>query len=87
MAAASAPPPPAAAARSRIAIHGGAGVIERCEDDPREGGRATARASAAALDAGYAILEHGGTSLDAVIDRGTHAWRMIRSSTPAAARC
>ena len=48
-----------------IAIHGGAGVIERAQMTPeRESGY---RASlAAALDAGYAVLEGGGSSLDAV---------------------
>jgi beta-aspartyl-peptidase (threonine type) len=56
-----APPHPIA-----LLIHGGAGVIERAKMNPaaeasyREG-------LAAALDAGYAVLERGGTSLDAVV--------------------
>ncbi len=55
------PPPPAIA----IAIHGGAGVIERAKMTPEK--EASYRAGlAAALDAGYAVLERGGTSLDAV---------------------
>ena len=48
-----------------IAIHGGAGVIDPAKMTPERA--ASYRAGlAAALDAGYAILEHGGTSLDAV---------------------
>jgi L-asparaginase / beta-aspartyl-peptidase len=48
-----------------LVIHGGAGVIERSKmTSARE---ASFRAGlAAALDAGYAILERGGSSLDAV---------------------
>jgi beta-aspartyl-peptidase (threonine type) len=54
-------PPPVA-----IAIHGGAGVIEPAKMTPEK--EASFRAGlAAALDAGYAILERGGSSLDAVI--------------------
>src|SRR5882762_3855979 len=53
-------PPPLA-----IAIHGGAGVIDAAKMTPQRA--ASFRAGlAAALDAGYAILEHGGSSLDAV---------------------
>ena len=49
-----------------IVIHGGAGVIERSRMTPES--EASYRAGlAAALDAGYAILERGGSSLDAVI--------------------
>ena len=48
-----------------IAIHGGAGVIDAAKMTPQRA--ASFRAGlAAALDAGYAILEHGGSSLDAV---------------------
>jgi beta-aspartyl-peptidase (threonine type) len=55
-----------------IAIHGGAGVIEPAKMTPEKA--ASYRAGlAAALDAGYAILERGGTSLDAV----TTAVRML----------
>jgi beta-aspartyl-peptidase (threonine type) len=58
--AAAAPPPIA------IVIHGGAGVIEPAKMTPAK--EASYRAGlAAALDAGYDVLEHGGTSLDAVI--------------------
>jgi beta-aspartyl-peptidase (threonine type) len=57
-----APPPPPPVA---LAIHGGAGVIERPKMTPEK--EASYRAGlAAALDAGYAILERGGSSLDAV---------------------
>jgi beta-aspartyl-peptidase (threonine type) len=57
-----APPPPPPIA---LAIHGGAGVIERAKMTPEK--EASYRAGlAAALDAGYAVLERGGTSLDAV---------------------
>jgi beta-aspartyl-peptidase (threonine type) len=53
-------PPPLA-----IAIHGGAGVIERATMTPEH--EASYRAGlAAALDAGWAVLERGGSSLDAV---------------------
>ena len=49
-----------------IVIHGGAGVIERSKMTPES--EASYRAGlAAALDAGYAVLERGGSSLDAVI--------------------
>jgi L-asparaginase / beta-aspartyl-peptidase len=48
-----------------LVIHGGAGVIEPAKMTPA--GEASYRAGlAAALDAGYTILERGGTSLDAV---------------------
>jgi L-asparaginase / beta-aspartyl-peptidase len=48
-----------------IVIHGGAGVIEPSKMTPAK--EASFRQGlAAALDAGYAVLEHGGTSLDAV---------------------
>jgi L-asparaginase / beta-aspartyl-peptidase len=60
-AARAAAPPPIA-----IVIHGGAGVIEPSKMTPAR--EASYRAGlAAALDAGYAVLERGGTSLDAVI--------------------
>ena len=62
---------PATAARTSephpivLAIHGGAGVITREKMTPAQ--EASYRAGlAAALDAGYAILERGGSSLDAV---------------------
>jgi beta-aspartyl-peptidase (threonine type) len=55
-----------------IAIHGGAGTLPRAEMTPDQ--EAAYRAGlAAALDAGYAVLEGGGTSLDAV----TIAVRML----------
>ena len=55
-----------------IAIHGGAGTLPRAEMTPAQ--EAAYRAGlAAALDAGYAVLEGGGTSLDAV----TIAVRML----------
>ena len=48
-----------------FAIHGGAGVIDRAKMTPER--EANFRAGlAAAVDAGYAILERGGSSLDAV---------------------
>ncbi len=48
-----------------IVIHGGAGVIEPAKMTAAM--EASYRAGlGAALDAGYAVLEHGGTSLDAV---------------------
>jgi len=48
-----------------LVIHGGAGVIERSKMTAEA--EASYRAGlAAALDAGYAVLEQGGTSLDAV---------------------
>ena len=58
--------PAAADARPiAIVIHGGAGVIEPARMTPAK--EASYRAGlAAALDAGYAVLERGGTSLDAV---------------------
>jgi len=48
-----------------IAIHGGAGVISREQLGPDDGANYRA-ALALALDAGYAVLERGGSSLDAV---------------------
>ncbi|MBS0379969.1 MAG: isoaspartyl peptidase/L-asparaginase [Proteobacteria bacterium] len=66
LAAAAAPPPaPPAPPPIAIAIHGGAGVIDPDKMTPDKA--ASYRAGlAAALDAGYAILERGGSSLDAV---------------------
>ena len=48
-----------------IAIHGGAGAAPRASLPPERERRYRAGLEAA-LDAGYAILEHGGSSLDAV---------------------
>jgi beta-aspartyl-peptidase (threonine type) len=48
-----------------IAIHGGAGVMPAAELGPGQGA-AYRDGLAAALDAGYAVLERGGSSLDAV---------------------
>jgi L-asparaginase / beta-aspartyl-peptidase len=66
--AASAAPWSAARADARpiaIVIHGGAGVIEPAKMTPAK--EASFRQGlAAALDAGYAVLERGGSSLDAV---------------------
>jgi L-asparaginase / beta-aspartyl-peptidase len=63
-----APSPSAAQAAQRpivLVIHGGAGVIERAKMTPAK--EASYRAGLeAALEAGYAILERGGSSLDAV---------------------
>ncbi|MFO7278187.1 MAG: isoaspartyl peptidase/L-asparaginase [Pseudomonadota bacterium] len=51
--------------RIAIAVHGGAGVIAPAELTPER--EASIRAALqAAVDAGYAVLEHGGSSLDAV---------------------
>ena len=49
-----------------IAIHGGAGVIDPAKMTP-ERAAAYRAGLAAALDAGYEILEHRGTALDAVM--------------------
>jgi beta-aspartyl-peptidase (threonine type) len=49
-----------------IAIHGGAGTLSRDNTSPEQE-RAYTEGLNAALDAGYAILERGGASLDAVI--------------------
>lgn len=62
-------PPPSASAPMKpfgLVIHGGAGVIERKNMSPELDAeyRATLQR---ALDAGYAVLEKGGTSLDAVL--------------------
>jgi beta-aspartyl-peptidase (threonine type) len=56
---------PATPRRLAIAIHGGAGVIAREQLGP-DGGAAYRQGLEAALDAGYAVLEAGGSSLDAV---------------------
>lgn len=48
-----------------IAIHGGAGTMSAEQLGP-DGGAAYRAALGAALDAGYAVLERGGSSLDAV---------------------
>jgi beta-aspartyl-peptidase (threonine type) len=61
-------PVPACAADAQtlaIVIHGGAGVITRAELTPEREARYRAGLEAA-RDAGYAVLEHGGSSLDAV---------------------
>src|SRR6516165_12138115 len=58
--------PAAAPAPIAIVIHGGAGVIEPSKMTPER--EASYRAGlSAALDAGYEVLDRGGTSLDAVI--------------------
>lgn len=49
-----------------IAIHGGAGTIERAEMTPEREAQYRA-ALEKALDAGYVVLEGGGSSLDAVV--------------------
>lgn len=49
-----------------IAIHGGAGVIGRASMTP-EAERSYTAELGRALDAGYAVLESGGSSLDAVV--------------------
>ncbi len=55
---------PVMAAEPVLLIHGGAGVIKRDLDSDKEKAiRADLRAS---LDAGYAVLQSGGSSLDAV---------------------
>lgn len=59
MTAATASPPPT------LVIHGGAGVILRADMSPGQESEYRA-ALQAALDAGYAVLEAGGTALDAV---------------------
>ena len=56
---------PATPRRLAIAVHGGAGVIAR-EQLGADGGAAYRQGLEAALDAGYAVLEAGGSSLDAV---------------------
>ena len=56
---------PATSRRLAIAIHGGAGVIAR-EQLGADGGAAYRQGLEAALDVGYAVLEAGGSSLDAV---------------------
>lgn len=48
-----------------IVVHGGAGVINKAEMTPEREARYRSGLEAA-RDAGYAVLEHGGTSLDAV---------------------
>jgi beta-aspartyl-peptidase (threonine type) len=63
--------PAAAPAPVAIVIHGGAGVIERSRMTPERA--ASYRAGlAAALDAGYEVLERGGSSLDAVVAAVRH---------------
>ncbi len=58
-------PAPATPALVSIAIHGGAGTLSPSEMTPELAARYTA-ALEQARDAGYAILEKGGTALDAV---------------------
>jgi len=55
------------ARRLAIAIHGGAGVVDRAQMAPERAASYLAGLSLA-LDAGYAILERGGSSLDAVAE-------------------
>jgi L-asparaginase / beta-aspartyl-peptidase len=59
------PPAPGAQASWGIAIHGGAGTIERGSMTPALEAEYTA-ALTASLRAGHAVLERGGASLDAV---------------------
>lgn len=54
-----------------LVIHGGAGVIERKDMSPELDAQYRA-ALRDALDAGYAVLDHGGTALDAVIAAVTY---------------
>lgn len=57
---------PSAARPYGLVVHGGAGVIDRAELSPER--EAQYRAGlAAARDAGYAVLERGGSALDAVV--------------------
>lgn len=56
----------AAERKLAIAIHGGAGVISREQLGPDQGA-IYLRGLEEALDAGYAVLETGGSSLDAVV--------------------
>ncbi|EPB5741858.1 MULTISPECIES: isoaspartyl peptidase/L-asparaginase [Pseudomonas] len=64
----SAPEP--AKAPIAIALHGGAGTLERANLGAEE--EAAIRAAlAAALDAGHAVLSSGGTALDAVTTANT----------------
>ncbi|HYF23900.1 MAG TPA: isoaspartyl peptidase/L-asparaginase [Caulobacteraceae bacterium] len=57
--------PPEPRAEWAIALHGGAGVIERADMDPQT--EAAYRAALAnALEAGSKVLRQGGTSLDAI---------------------
>jgi beta-aspartyl-peptidase (threonine type) len=58
-------PAPETPRRIAIAIHGGAGVIAREQLGP-DGGAAYHAGLREALDAGYAVLDQGGSSLDAV---------------------
>ena len=63
--------PAPASAPVAIVIHGGAGVIERSRMTPERA--ASYRAGlGAALDAGYEVLERGGSSLDAVVAAVRH---------------
>lgn len=59
------PAGPSETPRWSIAIHGGAGTLER-KDMTREKDAAYRQALQSALDAGAAVLKGGGTSLDAV---------------------
>ena len=72
VAAATPPAPPPGPPPIAIAIHGGAGVIEASKMTSAKAASYQA-GLAAALDAAYAILERGGSSLDAV----TTAVRMM----------
>lgn len=59
------PPVPAPEAPVALVIHGGAGVIERASLSAREEDEVRADLDSA-LDAGHAVLQSGGTALDAV---------------------
>ena len=63
--AAPAPAPTSPAPRWALVVHGGAGIIERAQMTP-ETEAAYRAAMNAALDRGSAVLERGGTSLDAI---------------------
>ena len=69
-----------------LAIHGGAGTIERSNITP-EREREYRTGLERALTAGYEILKRGGSSLDATEAAVRAYWKTIHILTQAKARC
>ncbi|TLY61836.1 MAG: isoaspartyl peptidase/L-asparaginase [Gammaproteobacteria bacterium] len=75
----------ASAPRYALAIHGGAGAAPRAQLSP-EHERRYRTGLEAALDAGFTLLERGGSALDAVVDAAIMDGRQMRAGAVASVR-